>query len=209
MKAIVIGATGTVGRLAVAAMLADGHEVTAFARRPDRMGTRHPNLRLFAGDARDPQDVSRAVDGHDAVVVTLGAGASRASTIRSEGTLNVILAMQAHGVRRLICQSTLGAHESWSNLDFFWKRIMFGLLLRPVHRDHEMQENLVRASGLDWTIVRPSAFTDGPVSGTFREDVPPGARDLTLKISRADVAAFLKRQLLEPAYLHRAVGISN
>jgi uncharacterized protein YbjT (DUF2867 family) len=93
---------------------------------------------------------------------------SRKSLIRSQGTMNVIQAMQKHGVRRLICQSTLGAHESWSNLNFFWKRIMFGALLKPVFLDHELQEKLVRASGLDWTIVRPSAFADGPATGPSR-----------------------------------------
>ena len=116
--------------------------------------------------------------------------------------------MHEHGVRRLICQSTLGAHESWANLNFFWKRIMFGLLLRPVFLDHELQEELVRVSGLEWTLVRPSAFTDGPALGSFREGFAADARDLTLKISRSDVAEFLKRQLSDRTYMHRAVGLS-
>jgi len=209
MKIIVFGATGTVGRLAVERTLADGHEVTAFARKPEKLGVTSPNLTLRAGDAHDPVAVSDAIRGQDAVLITLGAGNSRNSDIRSQGTLNVIRGMQAHGVRRLICQSTLGAHESRGNLNFFWKRIMFGLLLRPVLLDHELQETLVRASGLDWTIVRPSAFVDGPSTGAFKEDVAPNDTTLTLKISRADVAEFLKRQLSDPAYVHRAVGISN
>ncbi len=209
MKIVVFGATGTVGRLAVERILTAGHEVTAFARRPEKLAIRKPNLTLFAGDAMDQATVSEAVRGHDAVLITIGSGMSRKSVIRSQGTKNVIQAMHAHGVRRLICQSTLGAHESWSNLNFFWKRIMFGLLLRPVFLDHELQEKLVRASGLDWTIVRPSAFTDGPASGAFKEAVKPNDRDLTLKISRADVAEFLTRQLSDASYLHHAVGISN
>jgi uncharacterized protein YbjT (DUF2867 family) len=209
MKIIVFGATGTIGKLAVQRMLKDGHAVTAFARRPDRIGIDDPNLTLHAGDAMDPVAVSDAVRGHDAVVITIGAGASRRSLIRSRGTMNVIQAMQAHGVCRLICQSTLGAHESWSNLDFFWKRIMFGLLLRPVFLDHELQEKLVRASGLDWTIVRPSAFTDGPAAGAFKEGFGPDERKLTLKIARADVADFLTRQLDDLTYRQRAVAISQ
>ncbi|UCH72881.1 MAG: SDR family oxidoreductase [Rhodospirillales bacterium] len=209
MKIIVFGATGSIGRLAVAGILADGHMVTAFARRPERLGAWHPNLTLRAGDACDPAAVLDAIHGHDAVLITLGSGMSHKSVIRSQGTMNVIRGMQAHGVRRLICQSTLGAHDSRGNLNFVWKWIMFGLLLRPVLRDHELQENLVRASGLDWTIVRPSAFVDGPATGAFREDVAPEDTNLTLKISRADVAGFLQRQLSELAYVHRAVGISN
>jgi uncharacterized protein YbjT (DUF2867 family) len=209
MKIIVFGATGNVGRLAVARMLKEGHAVTAFARRPEKIGIEHPNLTLHAGDAMDPESVADAVKGHDAVVITIGAGMSRSSLIRSQGTMNVIQAMHRHGVRRLICQSTLGAHESWENLNFFWKRIMFGLLLRPVFLDHELQEKLVRASGLDWTIVRPSAFADGPATGTFKENFGPEEHRLKLTIPREDIAAFLTRQIGDATYLRRAVAISN
>lgn len=209
MKVLVMGATGTIGRLTVRAALADGHHVTAFARGPERLGLERPDLALFAGDALEPADVSKAVEGQDAVVVVLGSGRSRQGRVRSQGTMNVIRAMQAHGVRRLVCQSTLGAHESWSNLNFFWKHVMFGLVLRPVFQDHELQENLVRASGLDWTLVRPAAFTDRPTAGAFREGFAPDLRGLALKIARADVAGFLGRQLVDTRYLGRAVAISN
>ncbi|MAZ18117.1 MAG: epimerase [Ahrensia sp.] len=209
MKVTVFGATGNVGRLAVERLLKNGHEVTAFARRPGKIGIDDPKLRLQAGDAFDAADVENAVRGHEAVVITIGAGMSRKSLIRSQGTMNVIQAMQTHGVRRLICQSTLGAHESWSNLNFFWKRIMFGALLKPVFRDHELQEKLVRASGLDWTIVRPSAFADGPATGSFKEGFGPEEHGLKLTISREDIAAFLTRQVGDLTYLRRAVAISN
>lgn len=209
MKIVVIGATGSIGRLTVEALLAEGHRVTAYARRPERVGIEHANLRLTSGDARDLAALTHAIRGQEAVVVTLGAGASRKNRIRSEGTLNVIRAMQETGVRRLVCQSTLGAHESWANLNAVWKYLMFGLLLHPVHRDHELQESLVRASGLDWTIVRPSAFVDGPATGAFRTGFGPDQRGLALKIARADIADFLKRQVVDRDYLHRAVAISN
>ncbi len=208
MKVIIFGATGTVGRLAVSQMLEAGHDVTAFARNPGKLDL-HPNLTLQPGDAMRSADVNAAIPGHDAAVITFGAGMTRKSRIRSGGTLNVINAMQTHGVRRLICQSTLGAHESWGNLNFFWKHIMFGALLAPVFRDHELQEHLVRASGLDWTIVRPSAFTDGPATGRFKEGFDTTIKLLSLNIARADVAGFLTRQLSETRYLGQAVGISN
>ena len=208
MKVIVIGATGSIGKLAVKTLLEDGQSVTAFARRPENLDIHTPHLTRVAGDASDGPSVARAIQGHDAVIVTLGAGASRTGTIRSTGTLNVIQGMQKHGVTRLIVQSTLGAHDSWGNLNFFWKRIMFGLLLRPVHRDHELQETLVRASGLNWTIVRPSAFSDRVPAGELREGFAADQRGLRLQIARLDVARFLGRQLRETRYLHRAVAIS-
>lgn len=209
MNVIVFGATGSVGRLAVEELLKAGHDVTAFARAPEKLGITDPALRLATGDAMDANDVLDAVAGHDAVIITLGAGMSRKNLIRSKGTMNVIHAMQSHGVRRLICQSTLGARESWSNLNFWWKRVMFGALLAPVFRDHELQEQLVEASGLDWTIVRPGAFTDEATRRPVIEDVPLSARGLDLKIARCDLARFLTRQVAERTYLGRAIGLSS
>jgi len=209
MKIIVFGATGTIGRLVTAELLARGHVVTAFARHPDRLPLTHENLVSAAGDALQPADVSRAMAGQDAAIVVLGAGAARRSRIRSQGTLNVIRAMQAHGVRRLVVQSTLGARDSWDTLNFWWKRVMFGLLLAPVFRDHELQEQLVEASGLDWTIVRPGAFSDAPTARPAIEDVPLSARGLALKVNRGDLARFLGRIADDGSLAHRAVGLSS
>lgn len=209
MKVIVFGATGSIGRLTVAALLEHGHSVTAFARDPAALERTHPALTRVAGDATDARAVEAAVPGHDAVIITLGAGNSRSSRVRSAGTRCIVDAMQHNGVERLICQSTLGAHESAGNLNFFWRRIVFGLLLGPVMRDHERQEDLVRDSGLAWTIVRPSGFQNGPATGDFEEDLAPDRRDLALRINRADIAAFLVRNLQDDRYLQRAVGISR
>ena len=209
MKVIVFGATGTVGRLSVESLLKAGHSVTAFARSPQKLNLSDPELSLVAGDAMKLLEVTEAVAGHDAVVVTLGAGMSRKSKIRSQGTLNVIKAMQTHGVRRLIAQSTLGARDSWPTLNFWWKRVMVGALLAPVLRDHELQEQLVEASGLDWTIVRPGAFTDKATKRQVIEDVPNTARGLELKIARSELARFLTRQISDRQYIGRAVGMSS
>lgn len=209
MKVIVFGATGTVGRLAVENLLKAGHTVTVFARSPQKLDLTDENLRPVAGDAMQLADVMNAVEGQDAVVVALGAGLSRKSKVRSQGTMNVIKAMQAHGVNRLIAQSTLGARDSWPTLNFWWKRVMFGGLLAPVFRDHELQEQLVEASGLEWTIVRPAAFTDKPTTRPMIEDVPNTARGLDLKIARSELPLFLTRQVTDGRYIGRAVGLSS
>ena len=206
MKITIFGATGTLGRHVVEQALAAGHEVTAFARRPQRLDLQHPNLHRRAGDVFDQAAVDDAVKGQDAVIVALGAG--RKGGVRATGTRHVIQAMQNHGVQRLICQSTLGAGNSYAALNFFWKHIMFGFLLKDAYADHQEQEALVQASGLDWTIVRPSAFTDEPATGAYKEDFPSSEKGLSLKIPRADVANFILRQLTGRAYLHQAPGIS-
>jgi nucleoside-diphosphate-sugar epimerase len=88
-------------------------------------------------------------------MIALGAG--RKGTVRAAGTQNIIAAMTHHGLRRLVSASTLGAGDSHPGLNFFWKRVMFGLLLRDAFADHQIQEKAIRQSDLDWVIGRPGA----------------------------------------------------
>ena len=207
MKLTIFGATGSVGRHLVLQSLAQGHQVMAVARHPQDFFLTDPNLRLWAADVFDPEAVDQAVRGADAVLVTLGSP-KISGTVRSTGTRHIVEAMQRHGVRRLICQTTLGAGDSRGNLDFFWKYLMFGVILRGVMKDHEIQEEIVRSSGLDWTIVRPAAFTDGPLTKCFKNGFDAAERNLTLKISRADIAHFMMQQLDSNKWLYQAPGLS-
>jgi putative NADH-flavin reductase len=207
MRIAVFGATGTVGRLVVERALHEGHEVTAFTRSAAGVTQRHERLRVVEGDVLDTYSVQRAVEGQDAVLISLGNG--RKGVVRAGGTKAVIDAMNRTGVKRLICQTTLGVGDSRGNLNFLWKYVMFGLLLRPAYADHVRQEQYVQASDLDWTIVRPSAFTDGPRTGSYRRGFPAEERGLSLKITRADIADFMIEQLTDTTYLRQAPGISN
>ena len=206
MKVLIFGATGTVGRELVTQALEKGHAVTAFARNPSKLDISHPNLEIIEGDVTDSALVDRAVLGHDAVLVALGAGTK--GQVRSTGTRNIIQAMQKDGVRRLICLSTLGVGDSRVHLNFYWKYIMFGLLLRAAFADHVSQEEHVTQSGLDWTIVRPAAYTDGERTGNYRHGFPAAEKALKLKISRADVAEFVLAQLDDNSYVHMTPGVS-
>ena len=206
MRVVVFGATGSVGRHVVEQGLARGHDVTAFVRDPAGLDLAHEGLTVFRGDVLDAASVERAVRGQGAVLCSIGAG--RKGRVRSEGTRNIVRAMVGVGVRRLVCQTTLGAGESSGNLNFFWKHFMFGLLLRGAFADHEQQEAHVRRSALDWTMVRPAAFTDGGRTGEYRHGFPSSKKGLKLKISRADVAEFMLDQLTDDTYLRQTPGLS-
>jgi putative NADH-flavin reductase len=206
MKLLIFGSTGSIGRPLVEQALEQGYTVTAFARNPAKLDIQHPNLKIIQGNVMDFASVEQTVQGQDAVLCVLGSG--RKGTIRSEGTRQIIQAMEKTGVRRLICQTTLGAGESWENLNFFWKYIMFGALLREVLADHQKQENEVMQSHLDWTIVRPGAFVDGDRTGQYRHGFPSNDKTIKLKISRADVADFLLQQLTNDSYLYKTPGVS-
>jgi uncharacterized protein YbjT (DUF2867 family) len=176
VRVLVVGATGGSGRAAVEALTAGGHEVTAFARRASVAYARRDGVRAVDGDATVPVDADRAVRGQDAVVVTLGISehplrvrlrGSRGTPldVRSRGTAAVVAAMRAHGVRRLVVQSSYGVGETRDRLPLS-TRLVFTLLLRPQIADHERQERLVRDSGLDWTVVQPVYLTDGDEPAT-------------------------------------------
>jgi len=206
MNMTIFGATGTIGRLVVEQALAAGHEVTAFTRDATRVIAEHDRLQVIEGDVTDPAACLPAVEAADAVVVALGAG--RKGEVREAGTRAVVEAMEQAGGGRLVCQSTLGVGSSRSNLNLVWKYVMFGALLRPAYADHVRQERVVKESDLDWTIVRPSAFANqspGPVQYGFGGS----ERGLRLKISRADVAAFLLAQVEDQTNLRRAVSVSS
>ena len=210
MHITVFGATSTTGRPLLARALAAGHHVTALTRDPAGLAdvtgvTDHPDLVVLTGDVTDPTQAATALDGADAVVVTLGAG--RAGAVREAGTRAVVAAMRGAGVRRLVVQSTLGTGSSRANLDLVWKHLMFGLLLRAAYRDHVRQEEVTTSSGLDWTLVRPSAFTDVE-QPDVRRGFGPDERGLRLKVGRTQVADLLLEAATSDAHLRRAVSLS-
>jgi len=208
MKLLIFGATGSIGRQVVQQALEQGHTVTAFARTPDKLKIQHPKLKLFQGDVLNFSSVEQALQGQEAVVCVLGSGQKLTGTVRSEGTRHIIQAMEQAGIRRLICQSTLGTGDSWGNLNFYWKYVMFGFILRKVFADHQRQERYVRQSQLDWTIVRPGAFVEGVRTGQYRHGFPGTDKTSKLKISRADVADFILKQLMSEAYLGKTPSLS-
>jgi len=206
IKVVIFGATGSIGRALLAQALAQAYPATALVRTPAKIDAEHANLRVVQGDVLDPASVERAMPTHNAVFCALGAGAK--GRIRSEGTRNIIRAMEKADVRRLICQSTLGVGDSEGNLNWYWRYLMFGLLLRRAFADHVRQEEYVQQSDLDWTIVRPGAFTDGEHTGIYRHGFSGGDKAISLKISRADVADFMVKQLGDDTYIHATPGLS-
>lgn len=207
MKLLIFGATGSIGRHLVQQALEQGYTVTAFTRSPDKLsGITHKKLKVIKGDILNTTDVMQAVPGHDGVLCTIGDG--NKGTVRAEGTKNIIAAMHKAGVKRLVCETTLGLGDSKGNLNLLWK-IIFGTLLRKAFKDHELQEKHLFSSNLDFTAVRPSAFTNGERTGRYKVGFHGKTKGLALKIARADVADFMLKQVSSDNYNRKAVSISN
>lgn len=215
MRVLVIGATGGSGRAAVDALVAEGHEVTAFARRASSVFVGRGGVRAVDGDATDAGDVDAAVGDQDAIVVTLGISENalrvrlRGSSgtpleVRSRGTAVVVAAMRRHGVRRLVVQSSYGVGETRDRLPFA-SRVVFALVLRPQIADHERQEQIIRDSGLDWTIVQPVNLTDGDEAATTSRSGDVAG----MKVSRRAVGALLAALATEPTDVGECVSVSG
>lgn len=214
---LVVGATGGTGRATIAELVQQGHQVTAFSRNAEALAETSELVTAFNGDATNPEDLDRAVPGHDAVIVTLGIaenpfrvrlfGTARTPIdVRSAGTRNVIAAMQKHGVRRLVVQSSYGVGESRSKLRFV-DSLFFSLLLKPQIADTEVQELEVRDSGVDWVLAQPVHLTDDDA-----DDMPFASAEGEVrewKISRKSVARFLASAIQAPEHVGRSVALSG
>lgn len=203
-KILVLGATGGTGRRIVGQALARGYDVAALVRSPD--AARHlGGARLIVGDARDETILRQALRGRDTVISALGTPASprREVTLLSTATRALVSAMKAEQVGRLIAITGLGAGDSAGHGGFLFDTLIFPLLLRKVYADKNRQEALIRDSGLDWVLVRPTVLNDKPARGEVR-----AITDLSGfhggSIARADVATFVMDQVTSNAWLHRA-----
>ena len=198
------GATGGTGRLIVNKALARGHEVTALVRSPEKASDLK-GATLVVGDVRDGKALREALKGQDAVISALGTPASpfREVTLLSTATRALVEAMKTERVSRLVSITGLGAGDSAGHGGFLFDNVIFPLLLKKVYADKNRQEAIIRNSGLDWVIVRPSVLNNKPGRGAIRaltdlSDFHGGS------ISREDVAAFVLDQLRSDSWLHRA-----
>ena len=210
-RLLIFGATGGTGRQLVEQALAQGYLVTAFARNPASVAVEHANLSVARGDVIDSKSVERAMQGHEAVLSAIGSPANKIGTVRSEGTRHIVRAMEMNGVRRFICQTSLGYGDSRKVLDrtpFYFKYLIVPFILRKGFADHALQEEYIRQSKLDWVIVRPGNLTDGDHTGVYRHGFPATDQAITVKISRADVADFMLKQVQEDTYLKKTPGVS-
>lgn len=194
MKIVIIGASKGIGKATVNEALAAGHEVTAFSRSIENSVINHPLLTKLAGNVLNQDDLNQAIKGNDVVICTLGLPTlaaigppfARPSYVLSAGTRNIIMAMKAQKVKRLICVTAISAGES-KNQCTLTARLVFRLGLRWLFKEKDLQEELINGSSLDWIIVRPTALTNGRPKGAKRMDNNFRCGLLT-QISRADVA---------------------
>ena len=209
MKILIIGGTGGTGKQLIKQALEEGHQVTALVRSPEKLKISDPRLRIVKGNVLDLESVRLAVRGQEAVLSVLGHKKFFIkTTILSEGTKNIIEAMEGEGVERFICVTSLGIGDSRFKLGLYYTLFVIPFIVFFYFRDKEKQERIIRSSKLNWTIVRPGQLVNWKKRGRYKHGPHVGSYVLTKLISRADVAHFMLSQLKDVSYNRKAVGIT-
>jgi len=209
MKVVIFGATGQTGRLLIERAVSEGHEVTAFVRDPGRLNLPGRSVRVVQGDVLDAESVDRAVAGQEAVLVALGTATRGSPPVLPQGIRHILDAMGKHRVKRIVVLSAAGALREPAgsvvgNLGLGLARSY----LPGVYREHRAMLEELRTRDLDWIAVRPVILTNGPRTGRYRV-VVEGIPRWGFRISRADVADFMIRQLTIDEFVRRLPAIAN
>ena len=221
MKLTIFAATGGIGRQLLEQAVAAGHDVTAVVRNPKKLSE---EVRAVTADLEnaDPAALESAVAGADAVLSGLGPRSASETGITERGTRAIVQAMRATGVRRIVVVSAAPVSTVPSPGrptppkrdpgDGFVMRNLLNPLVKVVLREHyadlALMEDVLRDSGLDWSVVRPPRLTDKPLTGTYRTAYGQNLRRGVL-VSRADVAHLMLDVLGRPETIKQAIGIAN
>jgi NADH dehydrogenase len=215
---LVTGASGFVGSYAVPALLASGHRVAALVRSPesgrlvlDRLPEAdRANVELRTADVTRPGSLSDAMTGVDGVLHLVAIprdrkGGEELRLVTTEGTRAVVVAMQQTGVKRLVHLGAMGVSDD-PDLHYASSKAR--------------AEALVAASGLDWTILKPS-LQFGPGDGFFNiiadlvrlspgiVPVPGDGRTRFQPISVVDVATAMARSFADDGTIGAMIDLGG
>jgi nucleoside-diphosphate-sugar epimerase len=212
MQITVFGATCGIGRHVVDQALADGHDVVAYVRTPEKLDRRSPRLRVVVGELSDPAAIQQAVQGSRAVISALGPSLKRGATGTpvTDGTRNILKAMQATGVDRFIGLATPSVPDPRDQPTLKGRAlpVLARLMFPNAFTELRGMTQAVTESGLNWTLARITNPTDKPATGRVRAGFL-GRDDVGSAMTRADIARFLLDQVTDDTYRQAAPAISN
>lgn len=210
-RILVIGATRGIGLETVKAAVKAKHHVRAFARSANNLDVDDSHLEKFSGDATNAEDTARALKDIDVVIQALGTTSNRAylsgTDLFSRATRTLIDAMAESPVRRLIAVTGFGAGDSRDHLGALYG-LAFHAALKRIYDDKDIQEQMIKASNLDWTIVRPGLLRDGPATYTYRASADPFDWRMG-GVRRADVAQFLMEEVETSQFLKKTPVVTG
>jgi putative NADH-flavin reductase len=208
LRFAVLGATGLTGMEIVKQALAGGYEITAVVRNPAKLEEFQSKVRVVQGVATDPKVVDEAVSGSDAVLCALGHAKGSPPDLLSRSATNILAAMRAHGVKRLVVLTNIAVKDNGDKPKLYHQFLRFLLKLGKSRmcKDTIEEARIISETGLEWTLVRAIILSNGPLTEKYRVselDHSAGGR-----ISRADVASFMIKCAVESKYLRARPVIS-
>lgn len=208
MKIVIFGASGATGRELVEQAVAAGHEVCAFVR--SAAAVEAQGVHVCQGDIVDAAAVSGALAGQDAAISVLGAPSPfQPYPAFLEGVRNILAGLRRTGVMRLIYLSFIGVPESREQFGFIGQHLIAPRILRHATEGHRLNEELIKASNLDWTIVRAPKLTNGPRTSSYRAAEYLKPKGIVPTLSRADVAELMLEELTAPKYPRRCITVMH
>ncbi len=215
MKTIALfGASGKTGKPFVNKALEKGYKIQALVRNPDNFPIKHPNLTVIKGDILNQNDVNQAITGSDAVISLIGHVKGSPENLQSEAMHLVISAMKNNGIKRLISLTGGGVRDEQNDKPKFIDKLipfimknLAGKGSRNALLDGRAHAEIIRNSGLDWTIVRGPMLTEEPAKGTYQ--VGNVGELKGIKLTREDLADFILKTLETDTYIHEMPFVVN
>jgi uncharacterized protein YbjT (DUF2867 family) len=217
MKILLLGATGRTGKLVLRNLLASGFHVNVLVRDKHKVEAQHDHLTIFQGSTLDSQDLKQALQGCSVVISVLNISRNSdfpwdklrtPEDFLSSTMANLLSVADRATLQKIIICSAWGASGTKNDIPSWFRWVIDHSNVGPAYRDHERQEQLLKATGWLFVIVRPVGLTNSkrpkPVRVTIDNQPKP-----SLTISRTDTTAFITTQVGEDKYLNQAVTISS
>jgi uncharacterized protein YbjT (DUF2867 family) len=201
MRVLVIGATGKTGDQLVRQLLEANHTVSVFVRTSDKLGDLASRVTIIQGDARNSEALDRALSGQEAVLSAFGPRSFGKDDLQEVHLTNLVTAMERQTVHRYIGLSAWGAGDSIGSASFGMK-LATKTLLKNLYADKNRGEAVIISSKLDYTNVRPGRLADGPALGNVLATTD--GKNISKTINRADVAAFMIKQIDDTTWLRKS-----
>jgi len=201
MNVLVIGANGQVGRRVVQELADSPHDAVAMVRKEEQVDHLKElgAAKVVLGDLE--QDFSDAFDGVDAVIFAAGSGGStgpdKTLTIDLWGSVKAAKYAEEKGVKRFVQLSSMGTPDPDQG----------GEKMKPYLVAKRVADDILKATDLDYTIVRPGALSSEHKSGKIEVSAEGFASMENRSIPRADVAALLVKVLDQPNTYHKTFEV--
>jgi len=208
MKITLFGASGKSGQLILDQALEKGCKVSAYVRRENAIERKDKNLEIFIGELDEKEKIAQALKGADVCISALGGTSLKESVTQViQGIDSITSEMESQGIKRFLYLSSFGAGESKNYMAAIPRFLVVKILLKVPLADHNLNEERLQRSNLDWTVFRPGGLTDGPLSEKLKFGAEPTRVKGNPKISRASLAAFMLKQAADTTFNKKAIWL--